>query len=79
MDTNTTLRDTLDLIRAHCERTLRRHGKTLRQGHPRGYAYCAAYFRRYDREKKAGGGDYAKASPALICLTSRLIDLIEAL
>lgn len=79
MNSTTTLRQTLDLVRAHAERAHRRGAGAVRQGHPRGHAYCDAYLRRYAREKAAKGGDYATASPALICLTSRLIDLIDGL
>ena len=79
MDSLTTLRETLDLVRANAEHAHRRGASGVRQGHPRGHAYADAYLRRYAREKAAKGGDYAKASPALICLASRLIDLIDGL
>lgn len=75
----TSLRQTLDLIRAHAHRAYLRGAGSVRQGHPRGHAYSDAYLRRYAREKAAKGGDYAEASPALLCLTSRLIDLIDGL
>lgn len=74
MHLKTTLRETLDLVRAHAEHAHRRGAGAVRQGHPRGHAYTDAFLRRYGRERAAKGGDYATASPALICLASRLID-----